>query len=109
MARGDGTARDDCRMVWSDEYGDYIEKEPISVGYVIPFIVIVGFIVTFILWVNNTDKTYDSPTDTQWNGGICAACGTPWHYLDSVGTVNSTRYIYECECGNHRMESYTLR
>ena len=51
----------------------------------------------------------DSKEDTQWNGGICAACGTPWHYLDSVGTVNSTRYIYECECGNHRMESYTLR
>lgn len=29
--------------------------------------------------------------------------------IDSVGTVNSTRYIYECECGNHRMESCTLR
>ena len=109
MAKGDGTFLEGSKIVWDEEEGDYIEKEPISVGYVIPFIVIVGFIVAFIAWVINTDKTYNSPTDIQWNNGVCAACGTPWHYIDSVGTVNSTCYIYECECGEHRMESCTLR
>lgn len=105
MAKGDGTFLEGSKIVWDEEYGDYIEEEPIFVGYVIPFIVIVGFIIAFIAWVINTDKTYDSPTDNQWNGGICAACETPWHYIDS----NSTYYIYECECGKHRMKSRSLR
>lgn len=118
MAKGDGTAPDyDWRfwIEWDSEKDDYVPKgggsvvAAIFMEIALPIIVLICGVIIFLVWAYNTDRTYESPKDIQWNNGVCAACGTPWHYIDSVGTVNSTRYIYECECGEHRMESCTLR
>ena len=109
MAKGDGTFLEGSKIVWDEKEGDYVAIPPTFIECVIPIIVILGLIIAVIIWAKTTDRTFESPVDKQWNNGICVACETPWHYIDSVGTVNSARYIYECECGNHRMESYTLR
>ena len=93
MARGNGTAPDyDWRL-----------------EIVLPIIILICGVIAFLVWAYNTNKTYESPNDIQWNNGICAACETLWHYIDSTSTINSTYYIYECECGKHRMKSWSLR
>lgn len=118
MAKGDGTAPDyDWRfwVEWDNEKDDYVPKgggsvvAAIFMEIALPIIVLICGVIIFLVWAYNTDRTYESPKDIQWNNGVCAACGTPWHYIDSVGAVNYTHYIYECECGEHRMESCTLR
>ena len=95
MAKGDGTGGGD------EKYGLVF-----TVTLIICTFLLIGMVVVI---VNRCNKTYESPEDIQWNHGTCAACETPWHYIDSVGAVNYTHYIYECECGEHRMESCTLR
>ena len=109
MAKGDGTFLEGSKIVWDEEEGDYVAIPPTFIERVIPIIVILSLIIAFVIWVKTTDRTFESPIDKQWNNGVCAACGTSWHYIDSVGAVNYTHYIYECECGEHRMESCTLR
>lgn len=95
MARGYGISGED------DKGGSESGLELI-VGVILAAIVIIIIGFTY-------DKPVENSEDKEWNHGVCSICGTAWHYKDSVGRINSSRYIYECECGNHRIELYHLR
>ena len=60
----------------------------------------------FISWAN--EEAYKTPVDLTWNNGVCNDCNTAWHYKETVGHRNGSTYIYECECGEHHIESHFL-
>lgn len=44
---------------------------------------------------------YSSPEYVNgWNDGVCRNCNTEWVYVDAVGHLRQTSYIYVCpSCG----------
>jgi hypothetical protein len=43
----------------------------------------------------------------KWNNGICAECGTSWHFQGASGRNSSKHYYYVCE-NEHILETSIL-
>lgn len=88
------------------------DNDPISddilIAFFMGFIVILLIVMIFASIILTGHE--ESKEDAKWNNGICAMCETRWHYVDSVfGGDHHIHYIYECECGEHRMQLLELR
>ena len=47
------------------------------------------------------DSHFESKIVDEYNGGICKTCGGHYEYLQAVGHLGETAYIYVCD-GCHR-------
>jgi len=75
----------------------------VFIGFIVGTIIscIIGFGLCYCL-VKNAENQRQ-----KWNNGICAECGTPWHFQTATGRNNSKTYYYVCE-NEHILETSIL-
>lgn len=77
---------------------DYIEA--------IALLLIAVFILSCVLFAGyKLKQKQDRDFITTYNNGICKRCGGNYRYLQAVGHIGRTTYIYVCDGCNRTLET----